>query len=289
MFCKNCGGPIDRATMKCTKCGQKAAPLAGGSGFRDMLAGAEAGKPAPEAPKAQPAPKEQPARKTKTGSSPKWITPLLALVAVAAIALLIVACGKIGALKEQIEELENEALTERDGGKESELPDRFTEDETQPPEDGAELADPREPAETPEAAETPEPDAEAGRGAIEPEAEEEKNELEVYSSEDKPSDDTFGPSKAERNIFTYTVKTVDGLSFEWQRKNAETGEWEEVDGENYRCGTTAVDGNTLAWIKFIKPDESQAGFYRCIARAPGYEDAVSRTAEASYLAGEAEE
>lgn len=34
MFCKYCGNPVDRTTMKCISCGKPVGPLSGGNGFR---------------------------------------------------------------------------------------------------------------------------------------------------------------------------------------------------------------------------------------------------------------
>ncbi len=41
MFCKFCGNPIDRKTMKCTLCGKPAGSLSGGNSFRNILQGEE--------------------------------------------------------------------------------------------------------------------------------------------------------------------------------------------------------------------------------------------------------
>lgn len=39
MYCKFCGNPIDRASLKCTACGKPVGSLSGGNSFRDVLEG----------------------------------------------------------------------------------------------------------------------------------------------------------------------------------------------------------------------------------------------------------
>lgn len=42
MYCKFCGGPIDRKTMRCFDCGSPVGPLSGGNSFKEAFAGGKA-------------------------------------------------------------------------------------------------------------------------------------------------------------------------------------------------------------------------------------------------------
>ena len=39
MYCKYCGNPVDRKTMKCTVCGKPVGSLSGGNSFKELLKG----------------------------------------------------------------------------------------------------------------------------------------------------------------------------------------------------------------------------------------------------------
>ena len=69
MFCKYCGGTIDRETMKCTSCGKPVGSLAGGSGFKEMVEKSLSGTKEDSAPVMdRPNPlNDQPVKTGKTG------------------------------------------------------------------------------------------------------------------------------------------------------------------------------------------------------------------------------
>lgn len=270
MFCKFCGETIDRRTMKCSACGKSAAPLAGGVGFWDL-----AGQPSPAAPVVNAGETHEPygqnaeisaSHQNTKRPAPKRV-PILSVVAVVLSLILLVMNimmrGDIRALERKYEELAGGSNWVGEILDEIEPPtDNSTTEELPPKATGA-------PTEVPPTTTKP---VEENQKWIR-----EQPEDRVLSAEE---------SESGKSIKLFELK-VDGkdLEFRWEKYDAETDSWIEVDEKRYEEEDKNLMGGEMSMLILEEWSEDVYGKYRCVI----YDEIGTREVSDSVFLKPAEE
>lgn len=269
MFCKFCGESIDRRTMRCSSCGKSVGPLAGGVGFWDL-----AGQPSPAAPAAAAAPggnlgeMEVLHGDHQNGKRPaSKKVPILSVAAIVLALILlvmnIIMWGDIRALERKYEELASR------------------------PDWVGEILDGIEFPANNDATEALPPDV---TDAAEKPTETNTEPVEVKPSwiRQQPEERVLTGEEIEsgKHLKLFELK-ADGkdLEFRWEKYNAETNTWVEVDGKRYEEEDEDFMGSALSVLILEKWSEDVYGQYRCVV----YDEKGNQEVSASVFLKPAEE
>lgn len=270
MFCKFCGESIDRRTMRCSSCGKSAAPLAGGVGFWDL-----AGQPSPAAPVVNAGEPQEPygqnpeipaSYQNMNRPAPKRVPILSVLALLLSLILLVMNImmrGDIRSLERKYEELASRPNWVGEILDELEPPTDNGATESVPPETTDAPSEPTETTTLP--------------SALAPEWIREQPEDRVLSAEE---------SESGKSIKLFELK-VDGkdLEFRWEKYDAETDSWIEVDEKRYEEEDKNLMGGELSMLILEEWSEDVYGQYRCVI----YDEIGNREVSDSVFLKPAEE
>lgn len=254
MFCKFCGGPIDRSSMNCTDCGRPAGPLADEGSFRDLLRsamdGGAAGRKAMidreaagrEAPPAGDevgqlrkdlynAEKRRDAGEKKAAARDKRTMLLSGLSSVLSLVLLLVMALTATAANRERKTLYEELAALKTGLSSGTETGEEVQPGTEPVQDGQAGTDP----------------AEDGT---------------VYIS--KHPEDSHDVRYGTTNKAFIVRAAGENISFVWRYYSEDSGQWEEIvsDDKDY----SIENSKNESVLSIINADERQAGTYDCVIR-----------------------